>query len=245
MRPIAFVALLLALAPAAMAQHVVVRVAVFEPPGRPGESTPPDGAADNRKWPTDLHELWNAIGTTGTRLTAINRLSMTVGDERDTDRVHLKLLSAAAEEARVEVRVDGSPGTFSLTIRYNETSVLSSADPARAESVAVSVFSEAAGAKVPDIFPVDGSVVVAPVVTNRVEPVYPEDMKAMRISGMLILQAIIDETGKVVDAHVLKPLPGSFNDAALAAVKQWQFKPATRDGKPVTVVFNLTMQFRA
>lgn len=168
---------------------------------------------------------------------------MAVGDERDTDRVHVKLLNAGADEARVEVRVDGSPGAFSLTIRYNETSVLSSADPANAESVAVSVFSEAAGAKVPDIFHVSGDV-VAPVVTNRVEPVYPEDMKAMRISGMIILQTLIDETGKVVAAHVLKPLPGSFNDAALTAVKQWEFKPATRDGKPVNVIFNLTMQFK-
>lgn len=242
MKRIALFAILLALVPAAMAQHVVVRIAVFEAVAGPGETTPPDHA-DDRKWPTELPELWSVIGATGVRLTAINRLSMTVGDERDTDRVHVKLLSAGTDQARVEVRVDGSPGAFTLGIRYNETSVLSPANSTKPESVAVSMFSEKAGANVQDIFHVGGDV-LAPVVTHRIEPVYPEDMKAMRISGMIILQTFIDETGKVVDAHVLKSLPGSFNDAALVAVKQWEFKPATRDGKPVAVIFNLVMQFK-
>lgn len=164
-------------------------------------------------------------------------------DERDTDRVHLKLLDANVKEARGLVRVDGALGDFILSIPYNETRVLSPASSTNPESVAVSVWSEQAGAKVPDIFPVGGEV-VPPVATHRVEPVYPEDHKALRIAGMVILQAIIDETGKVVEVHVLKNLPGTFGDSALTAVKQWEFKPSTRDGKPVTAIFNLTIQFK-
>ncbi len=243
MKQIISLALLLAVAPAVMAQQVVVRVAVFEAVNGPENATPPD-RADDRKWPTDLHELWSAIGETGIRLTAINRLSMSVGEERDTDRVHVKLLSAGADQASLVVRVDGAPGSLTMPIRYDETSVFQLAESAKPESVAVSVFSEGAGASVPDILHVGGDV-TAPVVTRRVEPLYPEDQKTMRISGMVILQTVIDATGKVVDAHVLKNLPGTFGDAALAAVKQWEFKPATQNGKPVTVTFKLVMQFKS
>jgi TonB family protein len=240
MKRTAFLALLLAVAPALLAQQLVVRVAVFEPVKGPAALS--DHAA-GWKWPTDLPSLWSAIGPTGIRLTAINRLSMAVGEERDTDRVHLKLLSAGAEQATVEVRVHGTPAPLSWTIRYNETAVISPADETNPETVAVSVFTEAGGASVPDILPAGGDV-TAPVATRRVEPVYPEDQKAMRISGIVILQTVIDATGKVVDAHVLKNLPGTFGDAAIAAVKQWEFKPATLNGKPVTVTFNLVMQFK-
>jgi protein TonB len=90
-----------------------------------------------------------------------------------------------------------------------------------------------------------GGDVKAPVVINRVEPVYPEAAKQSRISGIVILEVIIDRTGVVKDARVLKPLPFGLDQAAMDAVKQWTFRPGTFKGEPADVIFNLTINFRA
>ena len=89
-----------------------------------------------------------------------------------------------------------------------------------------------------------GGDVKAPVVLQRIEPVYPEEARKARISGIVIIGAIIDHTGAVKDVTVLKPLPFGLSEAATDAVKQWTFAPATLDGKPVDVIFNLTMNFK-
>ena len=65
-----------------------------------------------------------------------------------------------------------------------------------------------------------------------------------RISGIVILELIIDRTGKVTDARVLKPLPFGLDDAAVEAVRQWQWKPGTLAGEPVDVIFNVTVNFK-
>ncbi len=89
-----------------------------------------------------------------------------------------------------------------------------------------------------------GGDVKAPVVINRVEPIYTVMARKSRISGIVILEAIIDHTGVVKDAQVLKPLPYGLDQAALDAVKQWKFRPGTLNGQPVDVIFNLTVNFR-
>ena len=53
-----------------------------------------------------------------------------------------------------------------------------------------------------------------------------------------------DEQGNVTNVEVLKGLPMGLAEAAVSAVKQWQFKPATLNGKPVAVYFNLTVNFQ-
>jgi TonB family C-terminal domain len=89
-----------------------------------------------------------------------------------------------------------------------------------------------------------GGDVKAPVVIQRIEPVYPEEARKARISGIVILEVIIDRTGAVKDVTVLKPLPFGLSEAAIDAVKQWTFVPGTLNGKPVNVTFNVTMNFK-
>lgn len=59
----------------------------------------------------------------------------------------------------------------------------------------------------------------------------------------MILEVIVDKTGKVRDATVLKPLPYGLDKAAVDAVKQWEFQPGTLYGQPVDVILNLTVNF--
>jgi len=89
-----------------------------------------------------------------------------------------------------------------------------------------------------------GGDVKAPVVIHRVNPMYPDEARRSHISGIVILEVLIDKTGRVKDAVVLKPLPLGLDQAAIDAVRQWTFRPGTLNGEPVDVIFNLTINFR-
>jgi TonB family protein len=241
MRRLVFLAVLM-LAPAVLAQGVTVRVAVFEGAGRGEKTTPPDHIA-NREWPSDLNQLWDAIGTRGISLQRVTRFALAMKDHHDLGNIHVTLERVGGSKARVGVAVDGAGEPFSLPIPYNSTFVIASPDDAESPQwIAVTVFDDATAAKVSDVFRVGGEV-KAPTVVSKVEPVYPEEERKKRNSGIVILEVLIEANGDVSGAHLLKPLPG-LDEAAVTAVKQWRFQPATRDGQPVAVIFNLTIQFR-
>ncbi|MDE2691990.1 MAG: TonB family protein [Acidobacteriota bacterium] len=86
--------------------------------------------------------------------------------------------------------------------------------------------------------------VTKPEKINEIQPQYTEIARKARIQGVVILQATIDKNGDVTDTKVLKPLPMGLAEAAVAAVQQWKFKPATLNGKPVAVYYNLTVNFQ-
>jgi TonB family protein len=76
------------------------------------------------------------------------------------------------------------------------------------------------------------------------EAVYPEALLKGEQQGNVLLSGRIDRTGKVED---LRPIAASFPaliGPAMAAVKAWKFKPATRDGKPVDIAANVGVRFR-
>jgi TonB family protein len=76
------------------------------------------------------------------------------------------------------------------------------------------------------------------------QPTYTEIARKARIQGVVIVQAIIDREGNVTNVKVLKGLPMGLEEAAVEAMKQWKFKPATLNGRPVTVYYNLTVNFK-
>jgi len=102
---------------------------------------------------------------------------------------------------------------------------------------------EAAGAEEEAPVFVTGNV-RKPVKIHEVAPQYTEEARKARIQGSVILQAIIGKGGDVERVEVLKGLPIGLSEAAVEAIKQWRFEPATLDGKPVRVYFNLTINFR-
>jgi TonB family protein len=83
-----------------------------------------------------------------------------------------------------------------------------------------------------------GGGVVAPqlIESSGVQPVYPEEALSSGLEGLVVLEAIVDEQGRVGhDIKVLRRLGQGCDEAAVAAVRQWRFRPATRDGKPIKV----------
>jgi TonB family protein len=81
-----------------------------------------------------------------------------------------------------------------------------------------------------------------PTKTKHVNPVYPPIAESARVQGVVILETIIGPDGKVQDARVLRSIP-LLDQAALDAVKQWEFTPTLLNGSPVPIVMTVTVQF--
>jgi protein TonB len=77
-----------------------------------------------------------------------------------------------------------------------------------------------------------------------VRPRYPDDALAAKIQGEITLEAIVDPEGRVADARVVDGVP-ELNEAALSAVKQWEFTPTRLNGVPTAVIFRCTVTFNA
>lgn len=87
--------------------------------------------------------------------------------------------------------------------------------------------------------------VKAPVRTYGPAPSYPEGIaKEDRREGKVVIKATIDKDGKVTGMEVSESLDEAYDHAAMAAITQWQFEPATLDGVPVSVYYFLTINFR-
>ena len=87
--------------------------------------------------------------------------------------------------------------------------------------------------------------VKAPVVTRDVKPNYTKDAMDRRVQGSVELAAIVKADGTVAeDVKVTKSLDPDLDQEAIKAVRQWQFRPGTKDGKPVDVEVNIEMTFK-
>ena len=80
-----------------------------------------------------------------------------------------------------------------------------------------------------------------PQLISSVAIQYPELARIARVTGVVIVETIIDEQGNIESARVLQGLPMGLDRAAVEAVRQWKFKPAMRNGTPVKVYFTLTV----
>lgn len=87
-----------------------------------------------------------------------------------------------------------------------------------------------------------GGNVRAPTQMRRVNPVYPPEARDARIQGVVIMEAIIGEDGRVRDTRVLRSIP-ALDAAALDAVRQWEYQPTLMNGAPVPIVMTVTVQF--
>ena len=96
-----------------------------------------------------------------------------------------------------------------------------------------------------DVRRVDQKDVTAPVLVQRVEPVYPEIARRGRAEGKVVVEAVIDDRGVVQEPRVVQsttiPL---LNEEALKAVRQWRYRPALFRGKPVRVYVTVSVTFR-
>jgi protein TonB len=82
-----------------------------------------------------------------------------------------------------------------------------------------------------------------PVKLVHVDPQYPVHAQAARVQGVVILEAVIDAEGRVDSVHVLRSIM-LLDQPAIAAVRQWRYRPAMLNGAPVPVIVTITVNFK-
>lgn len=87
-----------------------------------------------------------------------------------------------------------------------------------------------------------GSDVPVPKRTKLILPEYPPEAQAQGVRGIVILEIVIDTEGNVVAADVVRSIPG-LDQAAVAAVRQWEYEPTRVDGKAVSVRLTVPITF--
>jgi protein TonB len=75
-------------------------------------------------------------------------------------------------------------------------------------------------------------------------PVYPSEVRAQRLEGVVAIIFVVDQTGKVSNARVEKSSHAAFEKPALDAVRKWKFEPAVRGGKPVACKMRAPIRFQ-
>lgn len=90
-----------------------------------------------------------------------------------------------------------------------------------------------------------GNGVTLPSVVKTVHPEYTKEAKEARIQGTVLLDCVVLTDGKVGNVSVTRSLDSKLglDQAAVEAAKQWQFKPGTKDGKPVAVRVAIELTF--
>ena len=63
-----------------------------------------------------------------------------------------------------------------------------------------------------------------------------------RIEGVVVLDAVIDATGRVTDVRVTRSIQ-ALDQAAIDAVRQWRFTPTLLNGEPVSILLTVTVRF--
>ena len=87
-----------------------------------------------------------------------------------------------------------------------------------------------------------GQGVMPPRKTKDVRPVYPPAAESARVQGVVIIEATIGPDGHVAETRVLRSIP-LLDEAAVAAVKQWEFTPTLINGVPVPIIMTVTVNF--
>ncbi len=88
-----------------------------------------------------------------------------------------------------------------------------------------------------------GGKVKAPQLISMVEPVYPALLRRTRVQGDVVIDAVIDTEGNVVEEHTV-----SGNEflvaAAMDALRRWKYEPTVLDGQVFPVYLRVTIAFR-
>jgi TonB family protein len=82
-----------------------------------------------------------------------------------------------------------------------------------------------------------------PVPLNRVRPGYTPEARKNNIQGSVLLRLVVDENGDAKQIRVVRALPDGLTEKAIEAAYKTKFKPAMKDGKPVSYSIALEINF--
>jgi protein TonB len=89
-----------------------------------------------------------------------------------------------------------------------------------------------------------GGGVSAPQLVYKVEAEFSEEARKAKVSGNVVVGLVVDEKGNATHVHVVRGLGMGLDEKAIEAVRQFRFKPAMENGKPVKVEVNVEVNFQ-
>lgn len=99
--------------------------------------------------------------------------------------------------------------------------------------------------RTPPVLPAPQEVTVfQPIRIRTVDPTYPALARAAQIEGDVVLEFVVRPDGSVADVKVLRSAHRFLDDAAVAAVRQYVYKPGLRNGVPDEFRLQTTVRFR-
>jgi TonB family protein len=160
----------------------------------------------------------------------------------------------AAQDARAELDVELKAQEGKWFKSYDKTKELAVAAKAagdkaaadavagkeKADAVAAREKADAAKAKMAPLR--IGGQIRAPKKIKDVKPVYPAIARSANVAGAVTIEATIGPDGRVIDAKVVRSIP-MLDQAALDAVRQWEYTPSLLNGVPVPVLVMVTINF--
>ena len=87
------------------------------------------------------------------------------------------------------------------------------------------------------------SAVTSGLLIKKVSPVYPDDARHAYIQGTVMLRAEISKTGDITDLELVDG-PLELAGSAVAAVRQWKYKPYLLMGQPITVITTIQVNYQ-
>jgi TonB family protein len=78
---------------------------------------------------------------------------------------------------------------------------------------------------------------------KKVAPIYPEEARRAHIQGTVVRQAEIDKAGDITDLELLDG-PIELAGSAVAAVRQWKYRPYLLLGQPVAVRTQIVVNYQ-
>lgn len=88
------------------------------------------------------------------------------------------------------------------------------------------------------------SVEELPEAITKVQPEVPECVRNGPVHGSVVIQVLVGRDGSVTDTKIVRTPGTCLNEPALAAVRQWKFKPGMTKGQPVAVWVAVPMEFK-
>jgi len=89
-----------------------------------------------------------------------------------------------------------------------------------------------------------GGGVSNPVKLYGPEPEYSEEARKAKYQGTVVLNGVVDPSGRTRDLKVIRSLGLGLDEKAIEAVEKWKFRPGYKDGKPVPVYVSIEVNFR-
>lgn len=86
--------------------------------------------------------------------------------------------------------------------------------------------------------------VTLPQLIHKVEPEFTDEARKARYQGGVLLRVIVGPDGLVQRVQLLKALGLGLDERAIEAVRQWRFRPGTKNGRPVNVEAEVEVTFR-